>query len=230
MGKDLKELEQHLERLKEIYIDPNSTSDDLIPDNQESISMDVRSYIILSHAAFEEYIESLGISLVGKIGEKWSMHHEMSISTLCLLSYFKVLPKVEDVTKCQYDVIREGIDNAKSQYSKMVNNNHGVGAKYLKNILLPVGVDVPADLENGSLDTLVTYRGEYAHLFRPSKKALKPKSPKDAATMVSDVLQLMKNIESSASKIVYFRTTADFLINNYNKENGTGFAIYYQET
>jgi hypothetical protein len=168
---------------------------------------DVKSFCILSHAAVEEFSETVAITVMNKTVENFIIHHKVTESLVTLM-HFKsngegFLAKSEDDDKItivsSYDYIRERLAEIKDRFSKEVFNNHGASLKYLKQLFMPVSVDVPSDptLLN-SLKLLAKERGSYAHKFLEKGAIKKSIAPEDAKTIVTDCLKLCFEIKEKA--------------------------------
>lgn len=79
----LDKLELYLLELEEKYID---THDDPLED-PDKYKLDVRSYCVLSHAAFEEFVENICLYTLNEIEDKFINTQRISYSTLCLLHF-----------------------------------------------------------------------------------------------------------------------------------------------
>lgn len=168
---------------------------------------DVKSFCILSHAAIEEFTETVAITVMNKTVDNFIIHHKVTESLVALM-HFKsngegFLAKSEDDDKIaivsSYDYIRERLAEIKDRFSKEVFNNHGASLKYLKQLFMPVSVDVPSDptLLN-SLKLLAKERGSYAHKFLEKGAIKKSIAPEDAKTIVKDCLKLCFEIKEKA--------------------------------
>lgn len=85
-----------------------------------------------------------------------------------------------------------------------IDGNHGADIKYLKKLLLPIGIDIPHDVDYvNALEKLKDIRGTYAHSFSRAKKTT---SPEDAKAIVNDVLRLAQNLKDQAINMKFFPT------------------------
>ncbi len=174
-------------------------------------ALDVQSYAVLCHAAFEEFAESLCLRVLDEVENRWVNYKQFGIATFCLLHFdlettSHSIDNWTDATR-HYDYIREEIHVRKSKLSKYaIQNNHGVGVKYLHSLFLPIGLEMPQDVnEKNSLEQLVRMRGFYAHahtLSRPN--AVTVTSPQSAVNNVEDVLQYMNKMADKAVKMNYY--------------------------
>ncbi len=91
-------------------------------------------------------------------------------------------------------------DKIKRKFSTDVHNNHGISLKYLRNLLIPVAINIKEDVKlKGSLQKLASERGEYAHR-RLIKTVL---APEDARDYVTDCLEFCEDVKTKAeSKFV----------------------------
>ena len=204
---DLKEsldkLDAYLAELECQYIDPHKDPLEI----PERYKLDVRSYCVLSHAAFEEFVENVCICTLAEIVDQFKNSQCISYSTLCLLHFHGNAKVIDDDTWKHddrvYDYLLKQLENNKSDFSKYIMiQNHGVGLKYLKKLLVPLGLYVPLDVKNfTALENLSQSRGGYAHTSHRNVRSL---SPEDAKTQVQDVHEIMVALIERAKKISYY--------------------------
>lgn len=199
----LDKLELYLLELEDKYIDIHT--DPL--ESPEAYKLDVRSYCVLSHAAFEEFVENICLYTLNEIEDKFVNTQRISYSTLCLL-HFNGNNKIVDNDSWGdndriYDYLLAQLRNIKSDFSKYImNQNHGVGLKYLKRLLVPLGLYAALDIRfSTALEQLTQYRGGYAHTSHRSIRSL---SPEDAKTHVRDVYDMMVELANKSRKISYY--------------------------
>lgn len=199
----LDKLELYLLELEEKYID---THDDPLED-PDKYKLDVRSYCVLSHAAFEEFVENICLYTLNEIEDKFINTQRISYSTLCLLHFNGNNKTIDDDSWNDndriYDYLLAQLKSIKSVFSKyIVNQNHGVGVKYLKKLLIPLGLYTPLDIKHlTSLDNLTQYRGGYAHTSHRNIRSL---APEDAKTYIRDVYEIMIELANKTRKISYY--------------------------
>lgn len=197
-----RKLDDYLLELEIKYIenhkDPLETPD--------KYNLDVRSYCVLCHAAFEEYIEMLCCYTLNEIVVNFDSKSRFSYSTLCLLHFCPniTLDNKWPDEQLLYDYIREKLKDEKNSLSKQIKeNNHGIGLKYLKKLLIPLGLDLPHDLKHvGSLNQLTKLRGGFAHT---SFRACSTISPDDARVCVDDVYEMCMKLTDDVKKIAYYK-------------------------
>lgn len=174
-------------------------------------AIDVQSYAVLCHAAFEEYAESLCMRILDEIESRWVNNKQYSAATLCLL-HFDLEGTNHSIERWNdnsrfYDFIRNEIHNRKSKLSTYaLQNNHGVSVKYLHSLFLPVGLDMPQDVnEKNSLEQLARLRGFYAHAHTVTRpNAVTITSPQAAVLTVVDVLSYMNKMANKAITMSYY--------------------------
>lgn len=199
----LDKLELYLLELEDKYIDIHK--DPL--ENPETYKLDVRSYCVLSHAAFEEFVENVCLYALNEIEDKFVNTQRISYSTLCLLHFNGNNKTIDDDSWNNndriYDYLLAQLKSIKSVFSKyIVNQNHGVGIKYLKKLLIPLGLYTPLDIKHlTSLDNLTQYRGGYAHTSHRNIRSL---APEDAKIYIRDVYEIMIELANKARKIPYY--------------------------
>lgn len=176
----------------------------------DEYDLDVKSYCILSHAAFEEFIEIVALQVMNQSIKKYTQESRIS-KPLISLMHFKgkhsnYLEKSSEFLTIEsldsiYDYNRKCLQEIKSTFSKEVYNNHGVSLKYLVKILMPVSVDIPKNVNwSNSLEKLANERGAYAHKFLDEGRVRQSIEPEEAKTIVSDCLALCKEIKERAKK------------------------------
>lgn len=199
----LDKLELYLLELEDKYIDIHR--DPL--ENPEAYKLDVRSYCVLSHAAFEEFVENVCLCALNEIEDKFVNTQRISYSTLCLLHFNGNNKTIDDDSWNDndriYDYLLAQLKSIKSIFSKyIVNQNHGVGVKYLKKLLIPLGLYTPLDIKHlTSLDNLTQYRGGYAHMSHLNIRSL---APEDAKIYIRDVYEIMIELANKTRKISYY--------------------------
>lgn len=199
----LDKLKLYLSELEDKYIDIHR--DPL--ENPEAYKLDVRSYCVLSHAAFEEFVENVCLYALNEIEDKFVNTQRISYSTLCLLHFNGNNKTIDDDSWNDndriYDYLLAQLKSIKSVFSKyIVNQNHGVGVKYLKKLLIPLGLYTPLDIKHlTSLDNLTQYRGGYAHTSHRNIRSL---APEDAKTYIRDVYEIMIELANKTRKISYY--------------------------
>ncbi len=168
---------------------------------------DVKCYCILSHAAFEEFVENVCVTLLNETCDNFLSHQQYAYSTLCLLHFMGAAGEISDDTWADnqrlFDYFRQKLTEIKSDCSKyIIEKNHGVGLKYIKKLLIPLGIDIPQNpVWQNSLSQLANYRGGYAHT---SKRKAITLSPEDAKKYVTDVYSMMIDIVKRVKNIRYF--------------------------
>ena len=165
----------------------------------------VKAYCLLSHAAIEEYIEEVALKVMKRSIDDWRNKKKLVNSLLTIIAYYGIRIKVdegEEETKI-FDYLRKILDDANDKFSKDVEKNHGISISNLRNLLIPVGIDIKQDINlKDSLKKLSSERGVYAHYQKGDRKgAKKVISPENAKSYVGDCLLLCEDIKDKAMKI-----------------------------
>lgn len=130
----------------------------------------VKSYILLSHAAFEVYLENLARDICSQAIDLLNSQKIITKTIVCLTAY-------ETIVQLDTDNARKRIKSevakdfntfanaAKSNLIKQIDSNHGIRKENQKSLLVPIGVDPEeVDLPTFSaLDSLGIKRGNFAH-------------------------------------------------------------------
>ena len=123
----------------------------------------IRSYVILTHAEIEAYFEDIASTKVQKSLDLWRTARKKSN---CLLSVMTFCSK--DIiwdTKPDKHSIESRINKTVIHYINLLKKNHGIKAKNIRNILLPLGVE-EGDLDQTWLNIMDDFgkkRGSFAH-------------------------------------------------------------------
>lgn len=202
MKAHIDQLELYLLELEDKYITPH-----LDPlQTPKEYELDVRSFCILAHAAFEEFIEYICIYLLNEIEIKFTYSQRISYSSLCLLHFKGSDKDVDDDNWLDsdrlFDRLKSQIDSIKKSFSNYImENNHGIRLKYLKKLLIPLGLDLPSDVKViTSLNNLANYRGNYAHSSHRKPMTV---SPEDAWNCVNDVYGMCIDLANKAQRVSY---------------------------
>ena len=130
----------------------------------------VQSYVLLSHAAFEQYLEDL--ARYASLEAMRALKNEGAITKTLL-----ALVTSEAVSQVDFEVSRKKITRevagslesfavaARNNFEKDIKSNHGVKADNQKNLLVRIGFDPEQiDLPTfAALDAFGTKRGQIAH-------------------------------------------------------------------
>lgn len=198
-----KVLEEYILTLIYKYIEPHK---DPLQGPLE-YDLDVRSFCILCHAAFEEFIEDVTIYSIDRIESEFNNRpQKISYATLCLLHFdehFNNLNDDKGWPDIFNDYLRDRISDRKKELSNYaMQYNHGIDIKYLRKLLLPIGIEIPKNVKDTSaLTTLKNIRGNYAHSYARKSS---PISPEDAENVVYDVLDMVTRIKDKALKMSYY--------------------------
>lgn len=198
------ETETHIVKLRTSLLDKHLANSLATPDE---FDYDVKSYCILCHAAFEDYIETISLKVMEFSISNYIFNHKISESIISLLHFKSTagasyLNKLEDDTSLLniYDYIRKELENVKSSFSKeIIMQNHGVSIKYMRQLLMPVAIDIPNDIKLlSSLSMLANERGFHAHKFLEKGVLRRSIAPEDAKKIVEDCLEICLVIRDKA--------------------------------
>lgn len=198
------DLQDYILELVVKYVEPHRNS----LESPSDYKLDVRSFCILCHAAFEEFLENITLYSIDRIcGEFNSKLRKISYATICFLHFDEHPLKLTENKKWESqkmnDYLASRLKERKSELSSYATQeNHGIDVKYLRKLLLPIGIDVPKDPKiRASLDTLKNVRGAYAHSYT---RIDRPLAPEDAERTVEDVLEMVTRIKDKALCMSYY--------------------------
>lgn len=169
-----------------------------------------KAYCVLSHAAFEDFVETLSLRVLQEAIDLWLNDKKTTRPLLAALAFYRAdFPIEEDEKKPQllvFDLLRKALDQIKTAHSKALNDNHGFNVKYLRKILTPIAVDVDLGLKyEGSVDKLCQARGRYAHKITKDTSfsfhsVASSISPKDARNLVGDCIEYCELLDTRAER------------------------------
>ena len=191
------ELQSYIASLQSKFIDPFLPADPSV--KPEDFEPYVKAYCILCHAALEEFFESVSLKVMSKSLDVWMSERKYSDTLLMLVCNYGMKFSIDDdeasPEKKAFDYLRPLLEDAKARFSKDISNNHGASVKYLRKLMVPVGIDIKNDVMLGSLRRIAQERGEYAHR-QAIKKVL---SPEDAKNYITDCLAVCEDIRLKAN-------------------------------
>ncbi len=160
---------------------------------------DVRAYCVLCHAAFEDYMETLVLTVASHAVDRWIIARKINDIIPALLAWNGAKIQIDDNEKAPetkpFDYLRPLVLEAKASFSREVYKNHGVSILYLRNLLIPVAIEINPDANLlNSLEQLAEGRGNYAH--KGKVKAVL--APEDAKKYVKDVLTICDDVRLKA--------------------------------
>lgn len=187
------ELIQYLSLLDKKFIDQFISKDK----SNISYEFEVKAFCILSHAALEDYFEAIALIIIDKSIEKWIKDRTINDSLLMLVGYINERIRIDDNTPQEtntFEYLREHIELIKEKFSNMVNRNHGISLYHLRQLLLPVAINIKDDADlKDSLNKFSETRGFYSH-----KKIRNTKSPEDMRKYIEDCKIFCEDIKNQA--------------------------------
>lgn len=105
---------------------------------------------------------------------------------------------LNNFTKKSESYAKDIVKETKKFFESTVKDNHGASLKYILKLLIPVGIDVPNDLNLlNSLQKMAKYRGSFAH---SQGNLIQVMSASDMLSYIMDVIKLCMKIDSSVSE------------------------------
>lgn len=133
----------------------------------------VKSYILLTHAAFEEYLEEVAREILLKSVESFLTTRSHNACINCLVA-FEVVAQFDEVSgrkairKEVVSRLNDFVVIASKNHLKEIGNNHGIKRKDQNKIFIPVGLE-PEEIDLPTANALDSYgekRGRFAHLAK----------------------------------------------------------------
>jgi hypothetical protein len=150
-----------------------------VPDNicnTEIQELKIKSYILMSHAIIEEYLESLVLNIAQTAVDQIIKHSTLTTAAVGLISS-GIIGRIEEdgisrkLKREPFEDIVLFVTTAFGRFKTVVTNNNGIKTADQLRLLLPVGVDPetedPATM--AALDSFGGKRGAIAHQFKISK-------------------------------------------------------------
>ncbi|WPB80535.1 HEPN domain-containing protein [Archangium violaceum] len=198
----LRNLREAIRKLEAKFLVKHLASTSLSPLSDQD-ALDVDAFVVLSHAAFEEYFESIALWVLDQSVDAWKNGRQTkSVSTLLLHLGTRSDIKEGTPPSRSFDRIKEELEKIKGKFSHQISEkNHGMAQKYLMKIFYPLAIDItddPALLS--SLDAFAKQRGAAAH--KTAQGLNRQLSPQDTRIYVNDCLKLAEDMQTKATKIV----------------------------
>ncbi|QMU30583.1 HEPN domain-containing protein [Adhaeribacter radiodurans] len=199
------QLEEYINGIKSKFINAHLENSLASPDEYD---LDVKSYCILCHAAFEEFVEIISLQVMSKCIKRYLTESRVSKPLITLMhfkgNYSNYLEKdLEPTVEKVFDYNRRILNDLKATFSQEIFNNHGVSSKYLRKLLMPVSIDIPENVNwTNSLEKLANARGAYAHKFLEQGRVQQSLEPEEANTIVSDCLEMCKELKNRAITVL----------------------------
>lgn len=155
-----------------------------------------RAFVVLSHAAIEDYLEGICLEVVDKSIYAFQSDDRARTSLLALLSYGSKIDVPSSFAGGPWGV-RGLLKESRKALRSWTDANNGVKAKDVLRLLLPVGVK---ETDMGSawlqhMDDLGELRGRVAHHGHPPG-AQAPVDPGDALEAVGRILPTLCRLDA----------------------------------
>jgi hypothetical protein len=176
-------------------------------------SLDIKSLCILCHAAFEEFMESVALTVMTESIKKYQNENKISRPLISLMHFIgkhdNYLSDKQNIaiTEIQtiFDYTRIKLNDVKKTFSREIIENHGISLKYIRKLLMPVSISIPTNVNwNSSLEKLATERGAYAHKFLKEGRVQESINPETANYIIIDCLAMCDDIKSKALEVLTF--------------------------
>jgi hypothetical protein len=171
---------------------------------------EVKSFSLLSHAALEEYVEAVSEAMMQKI-ENDLLAKKSTLSTVCFISAYGIKLDLSDSDEAEdetcFDHVRWAISKAKALHSSTLKDNHGFSAKYMRKLLIPVGINMPRGPQMESVKKLADARGSFAHTmaklahYGDYKRAKRALTPEEAAQAAEDCRAICDGLRNRAKAV-----------------------------
>jgi hypothetical protein len=144
---------------------------DLPPHDIGSIlhQLRLRSFVLICHAAFEEYLEQLSLAVLSESLNAFEHDGKIRDPLLSACGYYKLSLGVAGVDRrtgdAAHDLLHDLFKKAIDEHTIAIDGVHGIKTKDQDAILLPIGVNLFMfdRLLSQALNSFGGTRGKYAH-------------------------------------------------------------------
>lgn len=178
---------------------PNHT----IPDDDTDLRL--RAFVLICHAAIEEYLESLSIYILAECRKYYYFDQKIRSPLFNALGYYKIdyYSNMSTVTgpKSTMQMIQQGVDMAIELHRVEMSGNNGIKSKDQNAITGPLGFKIHDfdPILSQNLNAYGTKRGEIAHAYQ-----IKQKQPKAGhLATVSNIERLLTNFDNEMCSKMY---------------------------
>ena len=198
-------LEEQNEKLVERYIKPHKSN---IGSVDNDFLLDVKSYLVLLHAAIEDYVEWISVF---SSKAACDIFKDKGIITIPFLFLFQKSDSLKKRLKIKKGKITDSpkefiLSNLKEIHQITIQNaiiNNGINTMYLNSLLQKCGINFDTTAkEFDGWKKLADYRGDYAHavLFHNGRKprANRILTPEAAEDIGSDCISFCLHLKEEA--------------------------------
>lgn len=175
-SKQYKSLEKRINQIEK-HFDFKQSINGITPLQSDRL----RGFILLCHAEFEDYFESVALRLLEEAEDKWDKNKIANYNLASLFIYHEKITKSDTNESKAKKIIKD--------YRQMVKDNHGIKEHNIKQLFEPLGYKMD-DFNSSFISTLSSFggmRGETAHT-----SAKKTQQLLDKDTEVSRVKDLLE--------------------------------------
>lgn len=196
-----KNLSEHIQQAEHALLDgiKNTFNEQDVQDEGEKYR--IRSYVLLTHAEFEYYIEKIALDILDKKCISLANNkNEIIFLTMFIHWYYtkKFITYGERQRSDHINHIKNSVNkdeallkDAKREYKNFIDSNNGI--KGSEELFLPLGIQLDAVLV-GNMDSFGADRGDYAHKSHTVTKYL---SVEDAKDKVKNILAGLKELDAT---------------------------------
>lgn len=166
---ELRRLKQFVSKLENHFLLEHLKKKPSLAPPSNAETLDVASYVVLTHGAFENFVEGLSWWALKRVEQSWLLRKRATRCTASLLLFHPSPSESSPLGTAStvFNTIRLAVDEAKTNLSNKIQSNNGITPRHLKALFRPLGVDIPNDpILIASLDLLVSMRHRWAHQYR----------------------------------------------------------------
>lgn len=164
-------------------------------------TLQVQSFVLISHSIFENFIEQAALQTVNKACKILVLEGRITKTLFALVTTRTITELTakskSKVKKAVISDIRHIANEAKSAYSTSVKENNGITSDNLETLLIPAGIDLEF-FDAATFNLLSTYgrnRGEIAHNFNPQT------TPYTKSALITECVNLTLGLENLVEEL-----------------------------
>ena len=170
-------------------------------------SMRLKSYILLCHAAFEEYLEKVSLLTLAHAYVKFEEQNAIPKALFALLSFYESPVRKHigsfDLAADFRTVCQESFQWAMQMHKAALGEVHGIRTHHQNSIFMPIGIKLHGfdHLLSQALNSYGQGRGRVAHEFRIVHQHPKAACMQDVAQIIQLLLPFDQMLNTFSSEV-----------------------------
>lgn len=166
--------------------------------NLLEFEFEIKTYCILTHAAFEEYFEQISKLIANSIYLSWMENKKVTKLTVIFIHNNNINFSARKETIVD-NYIKGLLAQAKNKFETLVKSNHGLTEKHLLDLFGAVGIEIVSYTNAlNSIVQLSKARNEFAHNSTRTQTLFEPS---EYRKWVTECIQLCDAIRKQANEL-----------------------------